>query len=192
MKNSIRIVAILLPLSGLTALLISQTNSTSMSSPENHSTDACAPEASACALPSEAKLTGKFPYQLTDAEWRAKLTPTQYYVARQQGTEPPFRNAYWNNKTPGSYSCVGCGTELFSSADKFDSGTGWPSYTRPTKDDVVAEQVDTSHGMRRVEVHCANCGSHLGHVFPDGPRPTGLRYCINSASLEFLPAKAPN
>ena len=123
----------------------------------------------------------------TDADWRARLTPDQYRICRQKGTEPAFTGAYWDEKTPGQYRCAGCGEVLFDSATKYDSGSGWPSFWQPARDNVVAEEVDTSHGMRRVEVHCARCGSHLGHVFPDGPRPTGLRYCINSASLALEP-----
>jgi peptide-methionine (R)-S-oxide reductase len=140
----------------------------------------------ACGLPSKADVSGKeFSVHFTDAEWRQRLTAEQFRVARQQGTEPPFQNEYWNKKSEGIYSCVGCDTKLFSSADKFDSGTGWPSYAKPIKADVVGELTDKSHGMIRVEAHCNTCGSHLGHVFPDGPPSTGLRYCINSASLKF-------
>lgn len=124
----------------------------------------------------------------TDAEWRARLSPDQYRICRQKGTEPAFTGAYWDEKTAGQYRCAGCGEVLFDSATKYDSGSGWPSFWQPAQDTAVAEEVDTSHGMRRVEVHCARCGSHLGHVFPDGPRPTGLRYCINSASLALDPA----
>ncbi|MDX2111915.1 MAG: peptide-methionine (R)-S-oxide reductase MsrB [Verrucomicrobiota bacterium] len=135
-------------------------------------------------------MKGKFAFTLSDEEWRKKLTPTQYRVSRQQGTEPAFRNEFWNNHKAGSYHCVGCDTPLFTSKDKFESGTGWPSYTRPVKSGVVAEERDSSYGMVRVEVHCAVCGGHLGHVFEDGPTPTGLRYCINSASLRFAPTEA--
>lgn len=145
-------------------------------------------ETSACGLPSNVVIDrSKAKVKRTDAEWRARLTPEQYKVARQQGTEPAFRNQYWNNHTDGVYFCVGCDTPLFDSVHKFDSGTGWPSYWQPLEKMFIGEERDFSHGMTRVEAHCAVCGSHLGHVFEDGPAPTGLRYCINSASLNFMP-----
>jgi peptide-methionine (R)-S-oxide reductase len=120
----------------------------------------------------------------TDAEWRAELTPEQYRVLRQQGTEAPFTGEYDEVFEPGLYLCAGCGAELFDSETKYNSGCGWPAFYE-TLDDAVDEETDVSHGMVRTEVTCASCGGHLGHVFPDGPRPTGLRYCINSASLKL-------
>jgi peptide-methionine (R)-S-oxide reductase len=125
----------------------------------------------------------------SDAEWRRQLTPEQYRVARQKGTERAFSGEYHDTKTPGTYACVCCGAPLFASDDKFDSGTGWPSYTRPVDKSAVETEEDRSLFMRRTEVHCSACGCHLGHVFPDGPKPTGLRYCINSVSLKLEPKK---
>ena len=121
----------------------------------------------------------------SDAEWRARLTPEQYRVLRESGTEPPFSGELLGNKERGMYRCAACGEPLFESATKYDSGSGWPSFTAPVGRDNIEEVSDNSHGMSRVEVRCARCEGHLGHVFPDGPGPTGLRYCINSASLEF-------
>ena len=124
---------------------------------------------------------------LTDAEWKARLSPEQYQVLRQHGTERAFTGIYDNNKAPGDYHCAGCGSLLFTSDAKFDSGSGWPSFMRPADNDAVVEVRDVSHGMTRIEVRCAKCDGHLGHVFPDGPAETGLRYCMNSASLDFDP-----
>lgn len=130
-----------------------------------------------------------YPFELTDAEWRTRLTPEQYRIMRHHGTEAPGSCGLLREKRPGVFRCAGCAAPLFEGATKFESGTGWPSFDTPVEG-ALGSTRDTSHGMIRVEVHCANCGSHMGHVFPDGPPPTGLRYCINGVALAFEPTEA--
>jgi peptide-methionine (R)-S-oxide reductase len=130
---------------------------------------------------------GEWRVQKSDAEWRAQLTPEQYRITRQHGTEPPFTGPYLDEKEPGLYRCVCCDAPLFRSDTKYESGSGWPSFYEAVSPDAITERTDLTHGMRRVEILCSNCGAHLGHVFPDGPEPTGLRYCTNGNALEFEP-----
>jgi peptide-methionine (R)-S-oxide reductase len=125
----------------------------------------------------------------TEEEWKRQLGPQRFEILRREGTEPAFRNKYWDNHVPGTYVCGGCALPLFSSEDKFDSGTGWPSFTRPIRKEAVESHSDDRYGMRRIGVRCARCGGHLGHVFNDGPPPTGTRFCMNSGSMDFVPRK---
>lgn len=145
---------------------------------------------SSCAQKNKkAKVTEKFAVTKTDAEWKKQLTAEQFAVARRAGTENPYTGKYWDHHEKGIYKCIGCAQELFESNTKFESGTGWPSFYQPIKKQNVLEKTDKTYGMARTEVLCSRCGAHLGHVFDDGPKPTGLRYCMNSASLDFAKAK---
>ena len=148
-----------------------------------------APTNTPAAMNNSTNTTMKFPLQRTEAEWRKILTPEQYHVLREAGTERPFTGKYWSTKEPGIYRCAACGKILFKSDDKFDSGCGWPSFSRPLATNDVVERPDHTLGMERTEVRSGAADSHLGHVFNDGPGPTGLRYCINSASLRFIPVE---
>jgi len=133
-------------------------------------------------------MSGEFPIEKTTEEWKRHLSADAYRVLREHGTEPPFQNRYDHHQEAGAYRCAGCGQELFSSEHKYDSGSGWPSFWQPISREALGEDSDRRFGMDRTEIHCSQCGGHIGHVFPDGPRPTGLRYCTNSAALEFTPA----
>ncbi len=139
--------------------------------------------------PAKTSQAATYPYRLSDAEWKKRLSSQAYHVLREQGTEPAHSGAYWDNHRKGTYYCAGCNQKLFSSSTKFESGTGWPSFWQPVAKSAVIEKTDRSYGMTRTEVVCSNCGGHLGHVFNDGPKPTGLRYCMNSVSLKFVEAK---
>lgn len=158
---------------------------------DKRKTDSETCELSACALSSGGDAQGRASLViLNEDEWKKRLAPETYRVMRDHGTERPFQNAYWNETRRGIFVSASTGVPLFSTDDKFDSRTGWPSFTKPLLDEVIGEEIDLSHGMRRVEVYSTACGGHLGHVFEDGPAPTGLRYCINSAALDFVPAQA--
>ena len=157
-----------------------------MAAPEHACNECCDESQEQVEEAGEKMAEHEFPFRLSDEQWRERLTEEQYRVLREGGTECAFSGEY-DKKADGIYRCAGCGNELFDSADMFDSGTGWPSFTRPIREDALVERQDRSHGMIRTEIVCGNCGGHLGHVFPDGPRPTGMRHCLNLVALDFEP-----
>lgn len=195
MKPPLKMIAaaLILILSGISLLSIGSADTASPNDykMKNQADSDISKCASGCSLPSHVDLSGKeFPVRKSEAEWRAQLSDLAYRVTREHGTERAFSDPLHKNKATGLYRCVGCGTPLFSSTDKFDSGTGWPSFSRPIDSRTLGESKDNSYGMIRIEVHCSVCGAHQGHVFPDGPPPTGQRYCINGASLTFEQAES--
>ncbi len=171
----------------LMAALVAIAGTVMIAAPEHECNECCVAPQEQSEEAGQEMAEHEFPFQLSDEEWRERLTEEQYRVLREGGTECAFSGEYYEAHEDGIYHCAGCGNELFDSADKFDSGTGWPSFTRPISEDALVEREDRSHGMIRTEILCANCGGHLGHVFSDGPDPTGLRHCINSVALKFEP-----
>jgi len=174
-KNKVKLILLLVLLCGSSSACKTKTEKNSLN---NYSLDT-----------NQSRIKQEFPIKKSAEQWKKVLTEQQYYVLREQGTERAFTGKYDGHKEKGIYYCAGCGQKLFSSKHKFDSGSGWPSYYQPVEKDLVGKTTDNSLGMIRTEVHCSKCGGHLGHIFPDGPKPTGLRYCINSISLTFKQEK---